>query len=100
MALILVSIVERGMPFSNCSASLQSVHDQRGWDALIAIGYSIQQPRPRHPDAATEEDRAALKKNFRPRLPRRGASIRARPSKSGRWMNTASVWRPLRPRLA
>jgi site-specific DNA recombinase len=35
---------------------LQSVHDQRGWDALIAIGYSIQQPRPRHPDAATEED--------------------------------------------
>jgi hypothetical protein len=34
---------------------LQSVHDQRGWDALIAIGYSIQQPRPRHPDTATEE---------------------------------------------
>jgi hypothetical protein len=41
---------------------VRSVHDQRGWDALIAIGYSIQQPRPRHPDAATEEDRAALKK--------------------------------------
>ena len=70
---------------------VQSVHDQRGWDALIAIGYSIQQPRPRHPDAATGEDRAALKKNFRPRRPRSGASIRVRPSKSGRWMNTASV---------
>lgn len=69
----------------------QSVHDQRGWDALIAIGYSIQQPRPRHPDAATEQDRAALKKNSRPRRPRSSASIRARPSKSGRWMNTASV---------
>ena len=69
----------------------QSVHDQRGWDALITIGYSIQQPRPRHPDAATEQDRAALKKNFRLQLPRSGASIRARPSKSGRWMNTASV---------
>ncbi len=41
---------------------LKAVHDQRGWDALIAIGYSIQQPRPRHPEAATEEDRAALKK--------------------------------------
>ena len=41
---------------------VRSVHDQRGWDALIAIGYSIQQPRPRHPDAATEQDRAALKK--------------------------------------
>lgn len=41
---------------------LKAVHDQRGWDALIAIGYSIQQPRPRHPQAATEQARAALKK--------------------------------------
>ena len=40
----------------------KSVHDQRGWDALVAIGYSIQQPRPRHPVAATEKERAALKK--------------------------------------
>jgi hypothetical protein len=24
---------------------IQVVHDQRGWDALIAIGYSIQRPR-------------------------------------------------------
>ncbi len=37
--------------------SLKSVHDQRGWDALIAIKYSIQKPRPRHPGAASEEDR-------------------------------------------
>jgi len=35
-------------------------HDR--WDGLIAIGYSIEQPRPRHPDAATDEDRAAPKK--------------------------------------
>ena len=41
---------------------LKSVHDQRGWDALIAIGYSIQQPRPRHPNAASEQDRSRLKK--------------------------------------
>jgi transposase len=41
---------------------VRSVPDQRGWDTLIAIGYLIQQPRPRHPDAATEEDRAAPKK--------------------------------------
>jgi hypothetical protein len=68
---------------------LKSVHDQRGWDALIAIGYSIQQPRPRHPEAATGEDRAALKKNSRPRRPRSGASIRARRSRSGRWTNIA-----------
>jgi len=41
---------------------LASVHDQRGWDALIAIGWSIQQPRPRHPQAASEHDRSRLKK--------------------------------------
>jgi transposase len=44
---------------------LKSVHNQRGWDALVAIGYSIQKPRPRHPEAASEEDRAALKKTAR-----------------------------------
>jgi transposase len=70
---------------------LKSVHDQRGWDALIAIGYSIQQPRPRHPQAASEEDRAALKKNSRPRWPRSGVRIRARRSRSGRWTNTGSA---------
>ena len=70
---------------------LTSVHDQRGWNTLIAIGYSIQQPRPRHPGAATEEDRAALKKNSGPRRPRSGASIRVRRSRSGRWTNIASV---------
>jgi len=41
---------------------LKSVHDQRGWDALVAIEWSIQKPRPRHPEAATNEDRARLKK--------------------------------------
>ena len=70
---------------------LKSVHDQRGWDALVAIGYSIQQPRPRHPAAATEQDRTALKKSSGQRLPRSGASIRVRRSNSGQWMNTESV---------
>jgi transposase len=42
--------------------ALKSVHDQRGWDALVAIGYSIQKPRPRHPETASEADRASLKK--------------------------------------
>lgn len=70
---------------------LKSVHDQRGWDALIAIGYSIQQPRPRHPQAATEEDRSTLKKSSRLRRPTSKASIQVRGSKSGRWMSTASV---------
>ena len=33
---------------------LKRVHDQRGWDALVSIEYSIQKPRPRHPEAATK----------------------------------------------
>jgi transposase len=45
----------------------KSVHDQRGWDGLVAVGYSIQKPRPRHPRAAGEDDRAALKKTARHR---------------------------------
>ena len=44
---------------------LKSAHDQRGWDALIAIKYSIQRPRPRHPKAAGEPERAELKKTAR-----------------------------------
>lgn len=70
---------------------LKSVHDQRGWDALVAIGYSIQQPRPRHPQAASDPDRTALKKSCKPRPPRNSASIRARRSRSGRWTNTVSA---------
>src|SRR5262245_42417758 len=70
---------------------LESVHDQRGWDALIAIGYSIQQPRPRHPQAATEADRTRLKKSLRAPSPPSGASIRAPRSRSGRRTNIASA---------
>jgi transposase len=70
---------------------LKSVHDQRGWDALVAIGYSIQQPRPRHPEAAGKAERRALKKSLSGRPPRSGSGIRAPRLKSGRWMNTASV---------
>lgn len=57
---------------------LKSVHDQRGWDALIAIGYSIQQPRPRHPAAATGPDRAALKKKLAAGGSRRAAQTSGR----------------------
>lgn len=70
---------------------LKAVHDQRGWDALVAIGYSVQKPRPRHPQAANAEDRAALKKSSRMRRPRSSASILKPPSKSGRWMSTGSA---------
>ena len=35
---------------------------QRGWEALKAIGWSGQKRRPRHPQTATPEDKAALEK--------------------------------------
>jgi transposase len=70
---------------------LELVHDQRGWDALIAIGWSIQQPRPRHPNAASEQDRSRLKKNCSEPPPMNGASIRAPKSRSGRRMSIASA---------
>jgi transposase len=70
---------------------LVSVHDQRGWDALIAIDYSLQQPRPRHPEAADEAEREALKKSLRRRAPTSKASARTPKSSSGRWMNIASA---------
>jgi transposase len=70
---------------------LESVHDQRGWDALIAIGYSIQQPRPRHPQAATEQDRARLKKSSSAPPRTSAASIRTPRSRSGRRTSIASA---------
>lgn len=70
---------------------LKAVHDQRGWDALVAIGYSIQKPRPRHPQAASDEDRAALKKSLKRRQPKSSANIRRQRSNSGQWMSTGSA---------
>jgi len=74
-----------------CFHSLKTVHDQRGWDALVAIRYSIQKPRPRHPNAAGEEEREALKKNYKTPPKKKHKSIRTPPSRSGRWMSTGSA---------
>src|SRR5438045_2564482 len=41
---------------------LKSVHDQRGWDALMPIGSPLQRPRPRHPQEASAHARSRLKK--------------------------------------
>jgi transposase len=40
---------------------LAKVHPQRGWEALKRVRWSIQAPRPRHPRAATPEQRAEFK---------------------------------------
>lgn len=71
--------------------NLKSVHNQRGWDALVSIGWSIQKPRPRHPEAAGETDRDALKKNCKTPPIKRESNIRMRQLNSGRWMSTGSA---------
>src|SRR5215208_1713859 len=48
---------------------LAAVLPQRGWEALKAIGWTVQKPRPRHPASATPEEREAFKKSWsRPSL--------------------------------
>jgi transposase len=59
---------------------LGALAPQRGWEALKAIGWSIQSPRPRHPAAATPEEGEAFKKARAGR--RRGS--RAAPRHAGR----------------
>jgi hypothetical protein len=44
---------------------LVKVGVQRGWEALKAIGWSIQSPRPRNPQAASAAEEAAYKKTRR-----------------------------------
>lgn len=58
------------------------VAEQRGWEALRAIGWTIQRPRPRHAQAATPEEQSAFKKACRcrrrgGRAPPPGATIEA-----------------------
>lgn len=57
---------------------LAEVAEQRGWEALRAIGWTIQRPRPRHAQAATPEEQEAFKKNSRTSSPRRRRAIPAR----------------------
>ena len=54
---------------------LASVAEQRGWEALRAIGWTIQKPRPRHARAAGPEKQAEFKKTSpKPLLKRRSAT--------------------------
>ena len=60
---------------------LASLAPQRGWEALRAIGWSIQKPRPRNPKAATPEEQEAFKKTRRSR--RRGSGAPSRRADRG-----------------
>ena len=42
---------------------LEWVAEQRGWEALRAMGWTIQRPRPRHARAAGPEAQAEFKKS-------------------------------------
>jgi transposase len=56
---------------------LARVAEQRGWEALRAIGWTIQRPRPRHARAASPEEQAAFKKNAPRSSPRKPSAIPA-----------------------
>ena len=57
--------------FMAAELGLAKVAEQRGWEALRAIGWTIQRPRPRHVRAATPEEQAAFKKTSPTWSPRR-----------------------------
>jgi transposase len=73
-----------------CELGRTRVAPQRGWEALKAISWSVQKPRPRHPASATPEQREAFKKSSSRLSPRSGPSTRTRRPRSGPQTSTAS----------
>ncbi len=55
---------------------LSKVATQRGWEALKAVGWSIQKPRPKNPKSASAEEAEAFKKSSRRPSRRRLPGIR------------------------
>jgi transposase len=70
---------------------LERVHPQRGWEALKRVEWSVQAPRPRHPRAATPEQRAAFKGGSMPLSPRPRQRTPSDRSRSGRRISTVSA---------
>jgi transposase len=68
-----------------------SVSPQRGWEALRQIGWSIQKPRSRHPQAATPEEQAAYEKSSTRLLPKRRRAAPTSRSRCSRPTSTASA---------
>ena len=56
---------------------LASVAEQRGWEALRAIGWTIQRPRPRHARAAGPEAQAEFKESWPKPWPRKQSATPA-----------------------
>ena len=68
----------------------RSVSEQRGWEALRAVGWTIQRPRPQHAEVASPEEQAAFKKNSRRPSRKRRSAIPARRSRRSPPTSTAS----------
>ena len=62
------------------AAALGAAHvaEQRGWEALRAVGRTIQRPRPRHAQAAMPEAQAAFERSLRKPSPSKRSAIPAR----------------------
>ena len=69
---------------------LEKLAPQRGWEALKAIGWSIQKPRPRNPKAAGEAEQEAFKKKSPRWSPKKRRPIRASLSRLSPPTNTGS----------
>src|SRR3954453_980828 len=67
-----------------------AVLPQRGWEALKAINWSVQKPRPRHPASATPEECEMFKKSWPRWSRRRPPSTRTNRWRSGPRMSPAS----------
>lgn len=69
----------------------RAVSPKRGLDYLHRLGWSLQQPRPRHAKAAGPEERAMFKKNSARRWRKPGAKRPGGRSRSGPSTSTASA---------
>ncbi len=70
---------------------LERVLPQRGWEALKALGWSLQRPRPKNPKSATAEEAQAFQKSWRTPSPRRRPPTPAFPSRCSAPTSTASA---------
>ena len=70
---------------------VEEVHPQRGWEALKRLEWSVRAPRPRHPKAATAEQRAEFANASTSRSSKQRRRTRTAPSRSGPRTSTASA---------
>lgn len=70
---------------------LEKLSPQRGWEALKALGWSVQKPRPHNPKAASQAEQEAFKKKSPRRSLKRRKLIPASPSKPSRRTNIGSA---------